>query len=242
MIWFLLLIWLLVSSLAAGPQEEAFLQAARLYHAGDYEKALELYLSIKPKNNAIWYNMGNSAYHKGDYVQACLWWKKAEYGASSAMLKSIHHNITKCYEHLGKQTPRDGLASFVRHVYTVLTKIHVGIAQGIFLLAWCCLLIVISFYGVKRRRLLWCFGTVIVAVGGVLLARHCVDECKYAIIKQETVTLYAGPDDRYHALGNLECLDSIRVQQQIGEWLKVTSEKGVGWIPAHSVEMVIECP
>lgn len=235
-----LIIALLVQTLSAGPQEETFLRAAYHYRMQDYEKALELYQAIQPKRSSVWYNMGNCAYHRGDYVQACLWWEKSMGGANRALLTAIQHNLKHGLPLIGKDPDRGGLASSKQYVYTVLTKIHVGIVQVIFLLLWWLLLILIVLSKKLHRAALIALIVGVIISGGMVLLHYRIHQTNRAIVRDDAVVMRTGPDEHYHSIGNLECLDQVDICQAAGDWFKVSSNKGAGWVPAQKLEL-IEC-
>lgn len=58
--------------------QEHFLAGNQLYQQAQFQAALVEYQAINPKNSVVWYNLGNSAYHLEQYLDASLFWKRAQ--------------------------------------------------------------------------------------------------------------------------------------------------------------------
>lgn len=238
MIWILILIWLFVTSLVAGPQEELFLQACTFYKNGEFHKALENFQKIEPKNSAVWYNMGNCAYLCNDMTQAYICWKKAERHAPTHIKNLIDKNVAVFLEKFGKHDHESLLAGFLQDVYTMLAKIPDGIVQLLFLFVWYVALALISMR--KKISYVMCIllGMAVIGFASLVIMHYYAEERLEGIICKDETPLYAGPDDRYHMIGSLNHLDTIRVYQRIGSWCKVGNRSCTGWTPADSIELV----
>jgi hypothetical protein len=58
--------------------QEHFLSGNQLYQQAQFQAALTAYQAINPKNSVVWYNLGNCAYHLEQYLDASLFWKRAQ--------------------------------------------------------------------------------------------------------------------------------------------------------------------
>ena len=58
--------------------QEHFLAGNQLYQQAQFQAASTEYQAINPKNSVVWYNLGNSAYHLDQYLDASLFWKRAQ--------------------------------------------------------------------------------------------------------------------------------------------------------------------
>ncbi len=65
-------------NLNSATNQEYFLSGNQLYQQAQFQAALTEYQTINPKSSVIWYNMGNCAYHLERYLEACLFWKRAQ--------------------------------------------------------------------------------------------------------------------------------------------------------------------
>ncbi len=237
MIWLMVLFFGIYCGCKAGASEELFLQAAHAYKNKDYEQAQNLYEKIEPKNAAVFYNLGNCAYKRDNFAQAYICWKKAERTASGVARRHIQRNIQECAEHLEHRENSTGVAKVATRVYTMLSRIPSGIVQLLFLVLWYCLWLVGLLRKTKRTVVV---GLLMGAVGsGVLVAmKYYVDNSCYGLVSREGIHLYAGPNERFHELGDLAQLAMVSVKQKERDWYKITHASRTGWIPADALEIL----
>lgn len=65
-------------SLNSVTNQEHFLAGNQLYQQAQFQAALIEYQAVNPKNSVTWYNLGNCAYHLEQYLDAGLFWKRAQ--------------------------------------------------------------------------------------------------------------------------------------------------------------------
>ena len=92
----------LCMQLYAGNDEELFLSGNKLYGQGQYDKALASYDTITKKGRAVLYNMGNCYYYTGNYAQACVYWARAECGATGQEIRRIAACRQRALQKVGK--------------------------------------------------------------------------------------------------------------------------------------------
>jgi len=236
MIWIMMLIWLFVTSLVAGPQEENFLQGINLYKNSDYQKAKELYEKIDPKNSSVWYNLGNCAYYTNEYATAYICWKKAERNASESLRKEVKKNLSAVNKKLGREEKMSYTFAGLQHqVYTMLKKLPGGLLQILFLLVWYYILALI-YSGRKSLLSFWLLCGALISCTILVAIRYRADNLTHGIICKDEVILYAGPNRAYHTIGSIDNLETVEIYQHLGSWYKIGNQSHKGWVPSDSLE------
>ena len=136
------------SFLYARDTEETFLRANNYYEHNDNEQAFALYQSIEHKGPAVWFNMGNCVYKRGHYVDALLYWRRAEKHATyNAIFTAINNNYKLLEKELRITNKRTGW----RRLLQYLSVVPLLWMQLIFLFFWIVLLIVLRRLIRKKR-------------------------------------------------------------------------------------------
>lgn len=216
--------------------QEIFLQANKEYQEKNYEKALTLYSKIKEKGAATWYNMGNCHYELGHEADALICWKRSQKGASAAIKKDSAYNIDLVMygeEKLHEPTGFAKLAALLKSVW------HTGSLLGLqllFLLLWAALWIAIrlSKRGKKYKVASFVLAVLIVPLGCNVAFRYVQTRLGMAMVHTDA-KLYAGPNDKYHVVGELSAKDQLTVYTKMDNWYKVAHGKQVGWVSAAAV-------
>jgi hypothetical protein len=232
MYWFVILISM-VTVAHGGVREELFLQAGHLYNTGKFQEAQGLYQKIEPKNTAILYNLGNCAYKNNNSVQAYIFWKKALRTASASLYNAIVHNIAACEQLAQKEK---GFVLPLSSIYRIVRNLPLGLLQALFLMMWYGLVLIGS---ILRHKWPLFYGMLIVVTitsGVVIMVKYAVDTKSYGLVCKETVPVYAGPNEHFHILGNLDCLDMVSLEQRSDGWYKVAHEGSMGWVCAEAIE------
>jgi len=223
-------------------KHEDFLQANKAYSQGDYDKALQIYVSLEDKGVGVYFNMGNAYYKKGDYAQALMSWKKAQRLAYGAQLRAIFENIKKAEKKLALFT--DSLTdTVIISVGPYVSYIPMVIMQLVWLLFVCG--IVFSFLrqaGHRRVFTLFLFVIGLVFVGGVMAIKRTIQLNNCALVMNKEALLFAGPNNRYHQVtsvvrGNQLFINAISCQQE-NDWYKVMFGNHVGWVSSSALSVI----
>ena len=214
--------------------EETFLQANRCYQNKKIEKALDLYNSIEHKGSATWHNMGNCAFKLNKYVDALVYWRRAQRNATTKELDDIRKNIDVVGQILGRSIEQ---SSFWNFVDGILNRFSLFAFQLFFLFAWFGLFVGFWFFK-KKRFLLVILLPINLLFGTATVLKHRAQSNPPAIIKESSASLFAGPDKNYHVVGNLNLADEVRVVEQRQDWCKVKADCLVGWVLADKLEVV----
>jgi len=214
--------------------KKVFLQANELYAQKEYAKALNLYNTIEKKGPATWYNMGNCAFRLGNYVYSLLYWKKAKKEAPFKDMRKIDYNIALAYEKLDYAKPESWF-SFVQNYVNAFSLFFL---QILFLILW--LIFFVLLFGLKRYRttllfVLLVFNTFLFVA---VVVKYRAIVYPKAIVTKPSISVFSGPDENFHVIGNLSLADELQIKKQRNSWYKISYNHIVGWVSADSLEIV----
>jgi len=217
--------------------EEIFLRANKYCEQRDWNQAFTLYKSIKQKGSLVWYNMGNCCYHLKNYTEALICWKRSERNASYTIYAQSKHN-----QHiLARKLNRVVLGSWIEQLYEFfvynLLKISLLFLQVLFLFCW------FFFFFLKRYWGKTFFSAALVMVmlsgligTGIVVKYKQMDEI--GIIITDKTKIFAGPNQEYHVLNVLNCIDQVTIQEAKPDWYKIKYATGAGWVVADAIQVV----
>ena len=133
-----IILCLSASLCGAQPEQELFVRGNKAYEQNQWGEALRSYEEISKKGCAVWYNMGNCFYKKGNGSQAIICWKRAMPGASVDEQLNIAKNLRSAYEKLGYKKDGPVYTLFEQWAY----RLPLLPLQLFFLLCWYALWII----------------------------------------------------------------------------------------------------
>ena len=217
--------------------QELFLQANELYKEKNYQQACALYNNIKHKGPATWYNMGNCAYQMGDVSCALVYWRMANRGASHSLRKAIAHNSAHAREKDAALQSVTLAEEIVDALCMCSSYVSLFMWQIIVLLGW-----IVGWYVFmhhRTRQLLLVIIIIINLISGLLLlVRFWEMNRVTACVTQPGITLFAGPNTCYHAVGTVDEVACVHVQSVEGEWCQICYKQLLGWVPKAKLELV----
>ena len=224
--------------LYAGNDEELFLSGNKLYEQGQYDKALASYDAITKKGRAVLYNMGNCYYHKGDCAQACVYWARAQQGATGQEIKQI----AQCRQHIMQKCSKPYETSLVErlhyYVRTMVPYASLFFMQIFFLLLWCLFVCFVYHKGRSYKLITGLFFICILVVSTILFVRVIKQCTPCGVITKDKTALFVGPNDSFHTNGLLSVPDHVEIQEEREGWYKVRYCDTIGWIKAESVQRI----
>jgi len=215
--------------------EETFLQANRCYQEKKYEEALDLYNSIEKKGTAAWQNMGNCAYKLNKHVDAFVYWRRAQRGASKKELNDIRTNIAVVKEFLGKTEEIDWFENFTENL---LSRFSLFSYQLTFLIFWLLFAFVMFFVKYKKTVFFALLFPLTVVLGVVLFAKYKTTVHPCAVVTKPSTTLLAGPDQGYHVVGKIGVADEVSILETRKKWCKIKAGSLAGWTLVDTLEVV----
>ena len=224
---------------------EDFDEANRLYEEGQFTEALNLYQKIE-KNGAHWklfYNMGNCYYKLNDFVQAKIYYLRAQ--RLKPFDDSIQKNIAivnKTFSNEILEEEPDFIAKVIMRIETLisLNLVSVALIIAIFVLNLFIFLLI-----KKGKKKLFVYGVSFSLLISILLFSYQVYRVKKqnlrdtaVIIKQES-TLRSGPGDTNTILFKVNPGIKVKIIDKSRNWLQVSAAKEIaGWIEESYIERI----
>lgn len=227
--------FLMIFSLLQGNQDrEFFLKAQTFYKEGRLEEALDAYIALQNKNSAVWYNMGlcYDAIHEDS--KALLAFCQAQKHADYMLLKKIEPRIKALQDrlHVARNSFRYSL------LLTIKSLISSLLVQLLFLLFFGIFIFLIWF-----KRLRGLFGIFVfcgLLVTGMLVGVHYwFASQQYALVMQEKIMLFSGPNKEFHQVADILCGNQVKVVEQDRSWYKVDFHGVQGWAEKSGLELII---
>lgn len=236
--WFMYFLFLLYMAPILTQPQEQFLRANCKYQAHDYQEALSLYQTIPTKGRAVWYNMGNCAYHNKQYLDALVYWTRAEANATWSEYQDIQINKEHVHTILElKQPPKNWIELYI--LSYIPWKLSWVIAQLFCILA--AFLIGVMWYKSRYRLkqlVILCMYILVCAGSYRLYAWYTLQHAPYAYVSDTSLTLYNNPDNRCHEKATIPYGTKVRIIKNQDDWSKVATVHTVGWVKTSSLLIV----
>ncbi len=221
-----------------------FGDAGDLYQKGKYKEALSHYRTLEKSSNSwkLYYNMGNCCFKLKQYLQAKIYYLKAE--KLNPVNDDIKFNLNITDRYFKDKIP-EVKSDFID---SVIGRINNGISLNS--LSYMLILVivllnasVISFI-IKRidKRVIIYAGTICLIMAIALSSYHIyrVDletSRSVGVVMKDGVTLYSGPGSDNTALFEVNSGLKLRVSGESSGWYQVSaSDEIAGWINAEDME------
>lgn len=227
----ILLLQLNFSGFLYATAQEDFLQANNLYAQRDYANAQKLYESIDNKGAAVWYNLGNCRYHLEHYPEALACWNRSLENGGSAWYDEVIHNCNHVQELLAIQP--NG-SRFDRFIYGIMNYSLLWWQLSVIMVL---ILLCITPFWFKGKKMIGAMGalaSLMFLMMGCLGIKHRHLSRNYGFLLEETY-LFAGTDERFSKHAILKKGDEVSIYDEQGQWAKVATSEGVGWILADTI-------
>ncbi len=227
--------FLIIFTLLQGNQDrESFLKAEAFYKEGKLEEALDAYNALAYASAVVSYNRGlcYDAMHQDS--KALYAFRQAQKHADYRLLKKIEPRIQALQDRL--HIPHD---SFWYSVACALQSLFSAwLVQMLFLLCFAIFIFLLWFQRLRGLfALLILFG---LFVTGMLTGIHYwFASQQYAVVMQEKVILFAGPQKEFHTIGDILCGNEVKVVEQDRSWYKVDFHGVQGWVEKSGLELII---
>ncbi len=208
---------------------EVFREACECYAQQKYSQASQLYEKITDKSPEIWFNMGNCAYKNSNYLDALIFWNRAQKLGSADVIAASTRNIPHAQEKLTLSPQK----AATRLPYNpLLLQILFFCTFSVFLISnrW--------LWKTKKFILLAALSVSLLAVGIMSYSAYKHATTLQGIITREDAALYAGPHTGYHQLGTLSQGIMVTIMSQKQGWKKITRDGMSGWIENDKIEVI----
>jgi len=218
----------------------AFLQqAAQLFYEQKYDKALDLYKKIEPKDATVWYNIGLTYLHLEDNLQADIAFARAEkYGTWQIWKKideiNIYLALEKNPDFVAKWS--DQLAIFCKRCILSISMI---ISQ-LFLLIILMVLFIMYWYKkwntYKNYFVASFFGFFFFCM---ILYKEQMLMLQRGIVVQDIADVYAGPDSSFYKKDKVEQGDMLTwSKDSVHGYYQVFYDNKCGWVHKKNIEIL----
>lgn len=238
----LFFLFFVVFCVQASNDSELFEKANKAYEARDYKLSLSLYKSIEKKDPSVWYNIGNTFYHLGEHVEAAIAWERARTISFYRDCDDCNDNISM----IGKKIHWPNEVHQPPRSFNRTKRFFAGhsflLHQVLFLFVWYLLFLLIfgnRFFSFKvKRYAVFSVACFVVFFGAGATLKHQSHTSYFAFVICKDVHLFAGPNNDYHIVGQINCAEKINVICEVNDWYKVKHKGKVGWMMSDSVELV----
>jgi len=224
---------------------EAFGEANRLYEAGQFAEALTLYLKIE-QQGAHWklfYNLGNCYYKLNDFVQAKIYFLRAE--RLKPFDASIQKNIDIVNNKFSDKIPGEEPDFIGRVIKKIESVISLNAVSVVLLISVLILNLFIFVLIKKGKNRLLIYGVSFSLIFSLLLfSYHAYRINKQnlrdsaVIVKQES-TLRSGPGETNTILFKVNPGIKVKIIDKSRDWVQVSASKEIaGWIEENHIERI----
>jgi tetratricopeptide (TPR) repeat protein len=233
------LIGFVVMTTKPGNDEEFFLRGNKQYAQKNYDDAFAAYEMVGKKGSAVYYNMGNCCFQKGDYAQALVYWSRAEVGATVAEYASIVRNKEHVTHLLEKEDNVSARQKIVTFLQTLLPYISLLLLQFLFLLCWYFCLFLMRKQKMRLKKTIVSCVSIAMMFFGSLLHVHYIHQGKHeGIVVKKDAQLLVGPDKGFQALCPLVYARNVAVKEKRDGWYKIQYADMIGWVEADMVQII----
>lgn len=226
------------------PSQELFLQGNRNFCEGDFKAARQCYEQVPHKSSAVWHNMGNCYYNEHNDAQALVCWRRAQKDAGFNQLEQLFESEQMVLKKLN--CSHDGIyMRGVKKVILALPKIVLQLLAILFLLLFLywfyqCLIRKSDAYQLLscRKRYLIMLGLGIIVCLLLLGAKEKFLQEKQGVLIHDKVVVHAGPEQSFHKKSQLPLGCVVQVVDETSDMVKISCDKGSGWIISSNVEIV----
>jgi len=220
-------------SLYAGNDEELFLRGNKLYAQHDYTHALTTYDSIVRKGQAVFYNMGNCAFHMNNYAQALVYWGRAAKGATLKEKKTVEKCRAIVFKKLGKHYD----PPFTENVKELVSVFSLLCVQIIFILCWYAILIMMYGYGRMYKKMMISVCICLCIVSGLLYMRYEKEYETIGVVMHKNSSVFAGPHSSFYCKDSIG-IDYVKVLEKKEDWYTVKYFDTIGWIKSDAIQLI----
>ncbi len=235
--------------LAQDPQEDKFRKGAEFYSAGEYNKALDLWMELynTGKRSAnLYYNIGNANFKLNNIPGAVLFYERAH------LLKpadeDINYNLQITRTRVVDRFEEIPTLFFIKWYDFVSLLLSSNSWAKISLVSFVLCLFFVSLYlytSVYRYKLLGFWLAIILIIVSIssfaftFRNKALVYDSKTAIIFSPAVNGKSSPDTSGNDLFVLHEGTKVMIEDEVGQWFEIRlSDGNKGWVPANCLQIL----
>lgn len=218
--------------------------AITLYTGGDYEKALEIFLTYEDNNNPdLLYNIGNSYFKLNQLGKSILYYKRALKNDPNHTLAK--NNLEKTLEIIPDKIEKQktpGTKVFFEKIYYLFSLNSIAIII-LFMVSLSVLLLIIIILKEKKSipiffLFLLLFFISIFSLLGYIRYQELISENKAVLIKSEAIA-YSGPSAEFVQVFTIHEGHIFTIEKNEGDWSQIKLLNGLsGWIKTNLLEYI----
>ncbi len=231
-------------AVAADDAHTLFVKAGLAYKNADYEGAIHLYEKILQKNfvsGALYYNLANSYFKKGQLGESLLYYERARrllprdsdvLSNYKLALSRKEHNYPLPRKTLLQRMVENGMAYYTVNEFIILT-VFFSVLSGALVLA-------ALFFNWSRRKYLP-ISIVCLTLTMVCLISFTIKQTMGAdqAIAVTSAEVFFEPREEATVHFTLKEGEKVRILKQEGLWLKIERpDQKVGWVALKTVERI----
>lgn len=243
-IYILLLITTFVNA-----QNSLFEQGQKAYSEGKYQQAIDAYMQIlgeKKHSTALYYNLANAHYKKGDVAQSIYYYEKALQlsPTDSDVLNNLKFAQQMTIDNI-TPLPQTWFAKIAKRI----TSWHSADNWGIQAIV-CMVLFVVSFLAYYMLEKVWqkrlyftlMIVFVMISIGSYWIgniAQREQQSNRYGILFDKVIHVYAEPSTYSQEIFTLHEGTKVEIIDQLSDWFKIKIADGkTGWVKNLSVKVL----
>lgn len=241
---FFVAIFFINLTILSNSNEELFLKGNDYFFKGNFKKALDCYEQISEKSSTVWLNMGNCFFNEKKNVEAVICWKRAERNASIGQLGKLFELEDKAFEQLRCPCYK-GFGRKFKQVLMGASVIQLQLILLMFLLLFLyffyyCFTKSKFYFHTSLNKRIYMFVLILGTVCMILILniKEKYSHKKEAIVLQEKVAVYIGPEITFSQKTILPLGCVVEVLEQKQNMLKIVSAQETGWILSDNVEIL----
>lgn len=235
--------------LAAPTPQELFAAGNEAYQAKDYATAARHYQSVIDHgytSATLLYNLGNALYRQGDYAHAILYFERAHRLApnDSEITENLELAQSKTQDKI-EAIPEFFLSRWFHAVVSIASpkgwQIIILSVVALLLAAVVTIMLGRS-YTLRKWSLVATLVLVVLLICSIANATYSanlVSNTDEAVIIPTMVSVKGSPETSSVDKFVLHAGTKVRIDEEVGDWLKITIADGnKGWVAKHEIERI----
>jgi tetratricopeptide (TPR) repeat protein len=237
-------LFLMPLAVAASEVESLYLEGARLYNQGNYEKAAGIFESIARRhvvNGDLYYNLGNAFYKKGDLGRSMLWYERAlKIMPGDPDLIFNHHLVNGMLVDRAEIGSNPVLDVFLFWKHRMSARTVTFTAMALFWL-FTAVSLIRTFRPVHWLRYP---ERILLGFSLLFIVSACYDYCKEkwvkeAVVISDNMSVRSGFSEDATELFRLHTGTKVQVDEALRDYVKIRfSDSKIGWVEKKNIEII----